>query len=172
MAKAERMKKSAGCALGRMVLDDEEVEVPGVGGHTPRRVPRRVLSDIIEPRIEEIFLCARHRMEEIGLVDQIGAGVVLTGGAALMEGMPELAEEILGMPVRLGFPIGITKGLTQQVYGPQYSTSVGLVRYGSMMLKEAQDRGATLAASQPDIEPEIGAKRRRKWFWKWIKEAF
>ena len=172
MAEAERLKRSAGCALGRMVLDDEEIEVPGVGGHTPRKAARRVLSDIIEPRVEEIFAVARHRLEEIGLLEQIGSGVVLTGGAALMEGMPEFAEEILGMPVRLGFPIGITKGLTQQVYGPQHATSVGLVRYGAQALQEAQDRGVPRVVRQEEVEVETGVRRKGSTIIEWIRAAF
>jgi cell division protein FtsA len=59
MAEADRLKRLSGCALGRMVADDEEIEVPGVGGHAPRKTARRVLSDIIEPRVEEIFAVVR-----------------------------------------------------------------------------------------------------------------
>src|SRR5690349_9910340 len=66
MGEAERIKRNFGCALGRMVADEEEVEVPGVGGHAPRRAARRLLSDIIEPRVEEIFAEARRRIEETG----------------------------------------------------------------------------------------------------------
>ena len=118
MAEADRLKRLSGCALGRMVGDDEEIEVPGVGGHAPRktRAPR-ALSDIIEPRVEEIFAVVRKRIEDTGLLEQLSAGVVLTGGAVLLEGMTEFAEEILGMPVRIGLPDGV-KGITQLVHGP------------------------------------------------------
>src|SRR3970282_746132 len=109
-----------GCALGRMVQDDEEIEVPGVGGHSPRRAARRLLGDIIERRVEEIFSEARRRIEETGLLEQVSSGCVLTGGAALMEGMVECAEEILGMPVRLGFPVGV-KGIVPLVQGPAHT---------------------------------------------------
>src|SRR5689334_13174450 len=116
MGEAERLKRNFGCALGRMVGDEEEVEVPGVGGHPPRKAARRVLSDIIEPRVEEIFALVRKRIEDTGMLEQLSAGAVLTGGAVLLEGMSEFAEEILGMPVRLGYPVGI-KGITQLVQG-------------------------------------------------------
>ena len=106
MAEADRLKRLAGCALGRMVADDEEIEVPGVGGHAPRKTARRVLTDIIEPRVEEIFAVVRKRIEDTGLLEQLSAGVVLTGGAVLLQGMSEFAEEILGMPVRIGMPDG------------------------------------------------------------------
>jgi cell division protein FtsA len=168
MGEAERLKRNYGCALGRMVLDHEEIEVPGVGGHAPRKVARRVMSDIIEPRVEEIFSEVRRRMEETGLVDQMSSGVVLTGGGVLMEGMAEAAEEILGMPVRLGFPIGV-KGIVQLVQGPQYAAGVGLVRYGAARLAE-------LAANAP-MTPEYGDPRAARMenprkFWSWLREAF
>lgn len=175
MAEAERLKRNHGCALGRMVSDDEEVEVPGVGGHGPRKVARRVLSDIIEPRIEEIFAFARHRMEEIGLLEQISAGAVLTGGASLMEGMPEFAEEILGMPVRLGFPVGV-RGISQLVQGPQYATGVGLVRHGAAMLRQAQDRhgaGLVRGVVRPaEVEQVKPVEKKGNGFWNWLKVAF
>src|SRR5450755_516117 len=133
MAEADRLKRLSGCALGRMVADDEEIEVPGVGGHAPRKTARRVLSDIIEPRVEEIFAVVRKRIEDTGMLEQLSAGVVLTGGAVLLQGMSEFAEEILGMPVRVGLPTGI-KGITQLVHGPEYAAGVGLVKYGARAL--------------------------------------
>src|ERR1700729_1831308 len=136
MAEADRLKRLSGCALGRMVGDEEEIEVPGVGRHAPRRVPRRVLSDIIEPRVEEMFAAIRKRIEDTGMLEMLSAGAVLTGGAVLLEGMPELAEEVLGMPVRIGYPVGV-KGITQLVQGPQYSTGVGLVKFGARVVAEA-----------------------------------
>jgi cell division protein FtsA len=169
---AERLKRNFGCALGRMIADDEEIEVPGVGGHSPRKVARRVVSDIIEPRVEEIFSEARRRIEEAGLIEQISAGVVLTGGAVLMEGMVECAEEVLGMPVRLGFPVGV-KGIVQLVQGPQYATGVGLVRYGAGKLAEARVRAEHAERAEP--EPRgmpIEAAVRRGGFWTWFKAAF
>ncbi len=177
MAEADRLKRNSGCALGRLVGDDEEIEVPGVGGHAPRRTARRVLSDIIEPRVEEIFAAIRKRIEDTGLLEQLSAGVVLTGGAVLLEGMPEAAEEILGMPVRIGFPAGI-EGVHQAVQGPQYSTGVGLVRYGAHAIAEARVRNATPVQSlirqkisSQIAEAEAEARDKSK-FWAWLKAAF
>jgi cell division protein FtsA len=154
-----------------MISDDEEIEVPGVGGHAPRRVARRLLSDIIEPRVEEIFSAVRQRMEETGLIEQINSGCVLTGGGALMEGMVECAEEILGMPVRLGFPIGL-EGMHQLVQGPQYSTGVGLVRFGKKQLMEVRGReqhgsSVTRVEERTEVVP-----RRSQGFWNWFRAAF
>jgi cell division protein FtsA len=184
MGEAERLKRNYGCALGRMVGDDEEIEVPGVGGHMPRRVARRVMSDIIEPRIEEIFAVLRKRIEDTGMLEQLAAGAVLTGGAVLMQGMTEAAEEILGMPVRLGVPINV-RGLTQVVSGPQAATGVGLVQYGANALLSAQSRGhdePALALREPltrkarvevaRIEEEEASPARRNGFWGWLRQAF
>lgn len=174
MGEAERLKRNYGCALGRMISEDEEIEVPGVGGHSPRRVARRVLSDIIEPRVEEIFSEARRRIEDAGLLDQVASGAVLTGGSVLMEGMVECAEEILGMPVRLGFPVGV-KGIVQLVQGPQYATGVGLVQYGALQLAQAAARGEYEEYYEEPAQPEaaeVRARRRQGGFWGWLKDAF
>jgi cell division protein FtsA len=176
VAEAERLKRQYGCALGRMVGDEDEVEVPGVGGHAARKAPRRLLSDIIEPRVEEIFSEARRRIEETGLLEQVSAGCVLTGGAALMEGMVECAEEVLGMPVRLGFPVGVG-GLVQLVQSPNYATGVGLIRYGADHLADQRassdrGRGRVLAPQRPEPEAEGPGKRRGSSIMSWLKAAF
>lgn len=176
MGEAERLKRNHGCALGRVVADDEEIEVPGVGGHMPRRVPRRVLSDIIEPRVEEIFAVVRKRIEDTGLLEQLSAGVVLTGGGVLLEGMTDFAEEILGMPVRLGTPVGV-RGITQLVTTPQFSTGVGLVQFGAKALAHARDRELVEPSRgsrhriEEEIEIEIPVRRPGR-FWNWLRAAF
>jgi cell division protein FtsA len=186
MAEADRLKRLSGCALGRMVADDEEIEVPGVGGHSPRRCGRRVLSDIVEPRVEEIFAVVRKRIEDTGLLEQLSAGAVITGGAVLLEGMTEFAEEILGMPVRIGYPTGV-RGLTQLVHGPQYATGVGLVKYGAQVMVEAALREsapapmhsmmrvqASMVAKAAKEAPVqmAAAKGDKSKLWEWLKAAF
>jgi cell division protein FtsA len=175
MGEAERLKRNFGCALGRMVADEEEVEVPGVGGHAPRKAARRVLSDIIEPRVEEIFALVRKRVEDTGLLEQLSAGAVLTGGAVLLEGMSEFAEEILGMPVRIGYPVGI-RGITQLVQGPQFATGVGLVKFGAQAIADARDAGRAAEKRTPlrstarAVDPEEASSKNG--FWQWFKAAF
>ena len=175
MAEADRLKRLSGCALGRMVADDEEIEVPGVGGHAPRKTARRVLSDIIEPRVEEIFAVIRKRLEDTGMLEQMSAGVVLTGGAVLLQGMSEFAEEILGMPVRIGMPTGI-KGITQLVHGPEYAAGVGLVKYGARAVTEASLLPGVASVPPPPRSRVMSQveeiELRKSGFWEWIKAAF
>jgi cell division protein FtsA len=136
-----------------------------------------VLSDIIEPRVEEIFAVIRTRIEDTGLLEQLSAGAVLTGGAVLMEGMAEFAEEILGMPVRLGVPIGV-RGITQLVAGPQYATGVGLVLYGAAALAEARGRELVrgtveeVSPTPPPAESKRQRKRTSSRLLNWLRAAF
>lgn len=134
MAEAERIKIKYGCATTSMIDEDETIEVPSVGGRPPRILERRVLCDIIEPRAEEIFQACRHVIAESGYIDLLSSGAVITGGTTLLDGMPELAESVLGMQVRRGAPTGIG-GLIDVVKSPAYATGVGLVKYGASRLR-------------------------------------
>ena len=128
---AEKIKRYYGCATTAMVSEDEIIEVPGVGGRDARRLSRRVLAGIIEPRVTEIFTLIQREAELNGLADKtkIASGLVLTGGASIMEGMPEVAEAIFDLPIRRGLPKGPT-GLSDLVSSPLYATAVGLIIYG------------------------------------------
>ncbi len=132
---AERIKQRHGCAHSALVEKDEQVEVPGVGGRQARGIARSMLCEILEPRVEEIFQLVHREIQRCGFEDRLASGVVLTGGSALLQGMPELAEDVFGMPVRLGIPRGIG-GLTDVVKSPMYATGVGLVLYGARNLQK------------------------------------
>ena len=132
---AEKIKIKYGCAMTSMVNKDENIEVPSVGGRQPRVLSRQILAEIIEPRVEEIFQLTHSEIQKSGFEELLASGVVITGGSTLMEGMPEMAEEVLGMPVRRGYPQGIG-GLIDVVKSPAYSTGVGLVLHGH---KRAED---------------------------------
>jgi cell division protein FtsA len=125
---AELIKKRYGCALPSLVQDGDTMEVPSVGGREPRILSRKLLVKIVEPRIEEMFEHIRQEIASSGYWDNLAAGVVLTGGATIMEGIAELAESVLELPTRRGTPRGVG-GLTDVVKSPEYSTGVGLVRY-------------------------------------------
>lgn len=129
-AEAERIKQKYGCSLSSMVGRDETIEVPSVGGRKPRILSRQILSEIIEPRVEEIFTLVRQEVIKSGFEERIASGIVITGGSTILEGMPELAEQVFNMPVRRGIPRSIG-GLVDVVKSPMYATGVGLVIAGS-----------------------------------------
>jgi cell division protein FtsA len=128
-ADAEKIKQRFGCALSNMVSRDETIEVPSVGGRSPRVLSRHILAEIIEPRVEEIFSLVAREMARSGYEDILASGVVVTGGSTMLEGVPELAEQVFHLPVRLGVPLQVG-GLVDVVSSPLYATGVGLVLYG------------------------------------------
>lgn len=143
ISEAEKIKKDYGCAMTSLVDEDEVIEVPSVGGRKPRIISRQVLSEIIQPRAEEIFDLIGREIHTSGYEDLISAGVVLTGGASLMEGMAEMSEQIFDLPVRVGYPNSVG-GLKDIVKSPVHATGVGLVLYGAMNRitnRKPQDKG-------------------------------
>jgi cell division protein FtsA len=127
---AERIKQKYGCAMATMVDKDEQIEVPSVGGRQPRVLSRSILCEILEPRVEEIFQLVHREIQKCGYEELLASGVVITGGSSLLNGMAELAEEVMGLPVRRGMPKGIG-GLVDVVKSPMFATGVGLVLYGA-----------------------------------------
>ncbi len=139
MDDAERIKQKHGCALSSLIDKDETIEVPSVGGRKPRTLSRQILTEIIEPRVEEMFSLVQQEIQRTGYEDLLASGVVITGGATLLKGMPELAEDILGLPVRLGVPQHIG-GLVDVVKSPVFATGVGLVLFGKQHEGQAHFR--------------------------------
>ena len=126
---AEKLKIRHGCAMASLVDKEETIDVPSVGGRNTRVLSRQILCEIVEPRVEEIFSLIQREIQRSGYDDLLASGAVITGGSTIMEGMPELAEDVLGMPVRRGIP-GKIGGLVDVVRSPIYATGVGLVLYG------------------------------------------
>lgn len=127
-AHAEKTKLRHGCAMSSLLDEDEKIEVPSVGSRGDREVPRKLLCEIIEPRMEEIFSIAAREIRKTDYADLLAAGVVITGGTASMEGLAQLAEAVFDLPVRIGVPRKIS-GLTDAVRNPIHSTGVGLILY-------------------------------------------
>lgn len=157
---AERLKINHGYGIADAVPEDEIIEVPSVGGRPPRELPRRRLCEIIEPRMEEIFRFIDHQVKQSGYHNQIIAGMVATGGASAMKGVPELAENIVDMPVRMGEPWGVS-GLIDVVSNPKYATGVGLVLYGFERTDE--EKASTFTGSGDNLFQEI-TRRMKEWF--------
>ena len=121
---------SYGAATGQVVRRDEMIQVAGVGGREPKSIARKLLADIIEPRMEEIFTMAQREIMRSGVADSLASGVVLVGGTSLLEGTQELAERIFGVPVRRGLPINL-KGMPEELMKPMYTTAAGLILFQS-----------------------------------------
>lgn len=125
---AEDIKIQYGCAL-RQLADDSPISVPGVGERGIRMLSRQTLAEVIEPRVEELYMLVQAELRRSGFENLLSSGIVITGGSSAMQGMVELGEEIFHMPVRLGLPRYIG-GLSDVVKTPRFSTSVGLLLYG------------------------------------------
>jgi cell division protein FtsA len=125
---AEDIKIRHGCAL-RQLADDGVIEVPGVGERGPRMLSRQTLSEVIEPRVEELYSLVQAELRRSGFDDLLSSGIVITGGSSAMQGMVELGEEIFHLPVRLGIPRYVG-GLSDVVKTPRMATGVGLLLYG------------------------------------------
>ena len=164
---AEKIKKKYGCAFGNMIGANETIEVPSVGGRKPRTLMRKTLADIIEPRVEEISSLIYQEIKKSGSERLLASGVVITGGCANLEGIPELAENIFNLPARRGYPIGLG-GLVDVVNNPIYATGVGLLVYG---FKNAKTRRVSFGSRNAFKEVLNSAKllnRMKDWF----KEIF
>ena len=154
-SEAEKIKIKYGCALASLVKHEETLDVPSVGGRPPRLLSRQILSEIMEPRVEELFGMVQQRLKKTGYEDMLASGIVLTGGTALMEGVQDAAERYIGLPIRRGTPKNIG-GLMDVVNSPVYATGVGLVLYGAEEQQEAAPR---------KFRSGGGLKR----LWKWME---
>ena len=154
---AEELKRKYGCALSSMINAEETFEVPSIGDRKPRTIARHILAEIIEPRIEELFTLVNREIVRSGFDETIAAGIVLTGGTTILEGMTELAEEVFNKPVRRGLPVGIG-GLADVVASPVYATAVGLALFGAKRLNGNQEPEKTESSFTKMIH------KMREWF--------
>jgi len=160
---AEMIKRKYGCAFASLVKANETVEVTSMGGREPRILSRKVLSEIIQPRVEEIFRLIHQEIKRSGIEDLISSGVVITGGASIMEGIQEVGEQVFELPVRLGTPSGVG-GLVDIVSSPLYSTAVGLILYA---VKNHNGKGFGSTSSDTRLFNKV-LKRMKEW----IQEFF
>ena len=129
---AEQIKVRYACALAQLATAEESIQVPSVGDRPPRRMPRASLAQAVQSRYEEIFEMVQAELRRSGFEELVRAGMVLTGGASKMEGVVELAEEMLQMPVRIGTPQHVG-GLAEVVGSPENASGVGLLLMGSQI---------------------------------------
>jgi len=139
---AEEMKEEYGSAVVELAARSQKIPLPVDAGMPQRSVKLSDLHTIIHLRAEETLNLVKAQVNESNLVPSLGAGIVLTGGGAHLEGITKLAEKVFGLPCRVGKPRGVT-GLATVTEGPEYAATVGMVRYAfkSMAQREESRRG-------------------------------
>lgn len=158
--------KYGSCYLPMLEDDGDQIVVPGVGGMPPIAVSRTDLAEYIQPRMEEIFQLAKEKVEheaQFSRWESLAGGLVLTGGGALLQGAAELAADVFGVPVRVGFPLGIS-GLAQDLQRPDLATATGLIAYRARTLMAAPAERA--ANSRERSGPKLSGLR------KWLRNFF
>ncbi|MDH3288567.1 MAG: cell division protein FtsA [Betaproteobacteria bacterium] len=154
---AEEIKERYGCALSQLADPQDMVEVPGLGDREPRQLSRKTLSEVIEPRVEELYSLVQSELRRSGYEELLSAGVVITGGSGVMQGMIELGEELFHMPVRVGHPAyGGT--LAEYVRHPRFSTGVGLLLAGLEQHRQKEVARMNINSFQQTLE------RMKSWF--------
>lgn len=154
---AEEIKIKYGCALQDFVDNHEMIDIPSIGDRAARKIPRKLLAEVVEARYEELFMLALHELRRSGLERFLAAGIVLTGGASKVEAAQELAERVFKMPVRIGRPQNIS-GLTDIIDNPIYATAVGLLVYGQKQRSNQRE----VVLSTPGMRSLWS--RMRSWF--------
>lgn len=157
---AEMVKVKHGCTLTSLIGEqDDTIEIPGVGGRPSRKIAQDLLADIIHPRMEEIFRLTAGEIRKSEFANLMTAGIVLTGGGALIKGAAELAEEVFDMPVKLGIPKGFS-GLIDLAKSPIHATGVGLIMYA---MSHRYDLEGILSEGEVGLFERIW-ERMKGWF--------
>jgi cell division protein FtsA len=159
-AEAQKAKEHYGTAFAQLVDPRETVEVPGPSPGQKRAVARELIAHIIEQRLDEMFGLVQGELQDRDLIDNLGAGVVLTGGTVAIPGIVELAQQIFASPVRLGVPNEGLSGLAESVQRPQFAIATGLALWGADRFMET-GRGASTITS--GMFTKLGT---------WLKEFF
>ena len=130
-ADAERLKERYGCAYEPLVDPSDVIRLPSTVAQGDRQIPRELLAHIIHQRMDEIFDLVQAQVQTAGYTGQLSAGLVVTGGAAAMQGVAELASDVFGTGVRVGNPAENISGLTESVDAPRFATVAGLAHYAA-----------------------------------------
>jgi cell division protein FtsA len=158
-AEAERIKCAHGSAVTDGIAAAEKVAVPGIAGRSAQPMSRRDLADIVEARMEELFALARQQVLAGMPGAVLGAGIVLTGGGAQVEGAAALAERVFDAPVRLGAPVGL-EGMVDGIAGLPYATALGLVMYGA---GQQADKPGAVAREMVEDRFDSVVGRMKRW---------
>jgi cell division protein FtsA len=161
-ADAERLKERFGCAYEPLVDTEEIIQLPSTVAQGDRQIPREVLAHIIHQRMDEIFDLVQKEIDRAGFAQRLSGGMVVTGGAAAMQGVAELAADVFGTGVRVGIPGENIGGLTDAVEAPRFATVVGLAIYGANKILSGGEKQSKRRISSPGFD-KVG-KRLKNWF--------
>ena len=125
---AERLKKEFGYATENAIIKEEDIFIKGVGARGNAKIPISLLTQIISLRMRELFSLIDNELRSTGYKNKIKAGIVLTGGGSLLKGATELAEEVFGLPARIGVPLELGSGLSNEIESPEFATVAGLIK--------------------------------------------
>jgi len=125
---AENLKKEYGYATESAIIKDDEILIKGIGARGNTKIPISLLTQIISLRMNELFSIVDNELRSAGYKNKIKAGIVLTGGGSLLSGTTELAEEVFGLPTRIGLPRDLGEGLSNEIESPEFATVAGLIR--------------------------------------------
>jgi cell division protein FtsA len=142
---AEKIKRAYTSAYHNSLEEDQAIEIASVGDRPPRTVFTRQLNEIIEARAQELLALVQDELQRSGFAAAIPAGLVLSGGGAHLRGLPELAERMFELPVRLAAPRGL-EGMPEELSQPEYATAAGLLLYGARARRQAPPRPTTFVA--------------------------
>jgi cell division protein FtsA len=129
IVEAEKIKKSFGNVVVTLIPEGNEVEVPSVGDRPSRLVSQRMVGEILEPRARELFEMLRENLRHAGMLEHCAAGMVITGGAARLPGIMDIADSVLRKPVRMAWPSPLAK-MPSTLAEPEFSTVLGMIVYG------------------------------------------
>ncbi len=127
-SEAEKLKREYGYATEEAIIKEEDIYIQGVGARGNVKIPVTLLTQIIHVRMKELFSIIDNELRQTGFKNKIKAGIVLTGGGSLLKGCKELAEEVFGMPTRIGFPLELGSGLSSEIESPEFATVGGLIK--------------------------------------------
>jgi cell division protein FtsA len=164
LRQAEQLKVQFGSALGDIAPEDKIVTIPGISGREPKEISFKSLAYIIQSRMEEIIDYVSFEIENSGYADKLSAGIVLTGGGALLRHLSQLVKFKTGFDVRIGYPNEhLTSDADEDINSPTYSTSIGLVLKGFEQLETCKKMNIESRVTSEDADqPEIASKDIKK----------
>ncbi|MBA7523979.1 Cell division protein FtsA [subsurface metagenome] len=159
---AESLKIQFGSALGDLAQEDKVVTIPGISGREPKEISFKSLAYIIQSRMEEIIDAVMYEVEYSGVVDKLSAGIVLTGGGALLRHLPQLVKFKTGLDVRIGYPVEqLAAESIEEVNQPMFSTSVGLLLKGyDNQVNETQPVNDETESTEELDESQVDSKTK------------